>query len=283
MKKLTLLSVAILALIFSWNTAIRAEEQANERRAAFEQGFEQMLKNTEQGLAKPAVKETLEKGGQGEAFSKFAIASVAIPTTAGSGVTTQCNLGVKVWFSLENGTCFNPIKRKMGVKEKFYVHVQSAVPVYVSLFQNYPESRPESKQVYPDQKYADSFKVIQAGVATRLPVVFEMDDDTRDEIMSMVVVRADAPNIQSSLTSQATSSVTTSNGTTTVTAQASATTVGTMKGLNDQVVKGEEKEVKFSISGPAADAAVQSTVPNDVSFFMFGAGYAGQWQLTLKK
>ena len=283
MKKITLLSVALLALIFTWNVTIHAEEQTDARRAAFEQGFEQMLKNTEEGLVKPAVKETLEKGGKSETFEKFAISSVAVPTTTNSETTTQCNLGVKVWFSLENGTCFNPIKRKMGVKEKFYVHVQSAVPVYVSLFQNYPESRPESKQVYPDQKYADSLKVLQAGVATRLPVIFEMDDDTRDEIMSMVVVRADAPNIQSTLTSQATSSVTTNNGTTTVTALASASTSGTMKSLNDQVVKGEEKESKFSISGPAANAATQSTVPNDVAFFMFGAGYAGQWQLTLKK
>ena len=282
MKKITSSFVAFFVMSFVWNIMVQAEEPVDGRRAAFERGFEQMLKNTAEGLTKPAVKETLEKGGKSETFEKFAISSVAVATTSDTA-TTPCNLGVKVWFSLENGTCFNPVKRKMGVKEKFYVHIQSAVPVYVSLFQNYPESRPESKQVYPDKQYADSFKVIQAGVATRLPVVFEMDDDTRDEIMSMVVVRADAPNIQSTLSTQATSSVTTNNGTTTVTAQASASTAGTMKSLNDQVVKGEEKETKFSISGPAANAAAISTVPNDVAFFMLGAGYAGQWQLTLKK
>lgn len=280
MKKITSFLVATLILTVLGTAVVTAEEQTDKRRAAFEEGFDKLLQNSRNDLGKPAVKETLAKSG--ETFEKFAISSVAVSTST-DGTTTACNLGVKVWFTLENGTCFNPVKRKMGVKEKFYVHLQSAVPVCVSLFQNYPESRPESKQVYPDKQYADSFKVIQAGVATRLPVVFEMDDDTRDEIMAMVVVRADAPNIQSSLSTQATSSVSTNNGVTTVTAQASASTAGTMKGLNDRVAKGEDAETKFSIAGPAATAPAASTVPNDVAFFMLGAGYAGQWQLTLKK
>jgi len=185
--------------------------------------------------------------------------------------------------SCEDGTCFNPIKRKMGVKEKFYIHVQAAVPVYVSLFQNYPDSQPASRQVYPDAQYPESFKAIQPEQATRLPVLFEMDDNTLDEIMSMVVVRADAPQIQSTLSTQATTSVTSTGGVTVVTAQATTGTAGTMKAINDGIVKGNDKEVKFIISGPVATTPAITPVPNDVAFYMLGAGFIGQWQLTLKK
>ena len=283
MKKTIIASV--LAVCFMVGNFAIAADQETDRRDVFAQSFEQLIKNAEQGLAKPAVQETFSKGNnETETFIKFAIASVAVPATTTSTATTNCNLGIKVWFQLENGTCFNPVKRKMGAKEKFYVHVQAAVPVYVSLFQNYPDSRPESKQVYPDTRYPDSFKAIQPGQSTRLPVLFEMDDDTRDEIMSMVVVRADAPQIQSTLSTQAVSTVTSSNtGTTVVTAQATATTAGTMKNINDTVTKGDEKDSKFIISGPAQTVATTSTVPNDVAFYMFGAGFVGQWQLTLKK
>lgn len=283
MKKWTCALLFALIAGFCSNGLFAQDQASNEtaRRDAFVKGFDQLLKNSEEGIAKPAVTELVSKDAGSESFSKFAIASVAVPVT--TSTTTQCNLGIKVWFQLENGTNFNPVKRKMGVKEKFYVYVQPAVPVYVALFQNYPDSRPESKQVYPDNKYPESFKVLAAGQATRLPVLFEMDDDTRDEIMSMVVVRADAPQIQTTLSTQAVTSVTTTGGVTTVTAQATATTAGTMKGINDTISEKDNAQSKFVISGPAATVATTTTVPNDVAFYMFGAGYIGQWQLTLKK
>ena len=267
-----------------------AQEDAENRRKAFAQGFEQLLNNTNEGLSK-----SVDSG------EKFAIAPVTV------GANTY-NLGIKVWFSLDDGTVFNPVKRKMAPKEKFHVHIQSAVPVFVSLFQNYPESRPESKQVYPDAKYPETLKVIQANVATKLPVAFEMDDDTRDEIMAMVVVRADSPQIQATLvqgTTVTTVTTTTTGGTATtpvttttttpaanatatastgtptaaVVAQATASTAGTMKSINDGLAgKTMEDPTKFAIAAPTATA-----VPSDVAFYMLGAGHAGQWQLTLKK
>jgi hypothetical protein len=286
-KPFCLIFAALVALTIGTTAALFADEEAEKaevRRKAYVEGFEQLLKNTAEGLAKPAIKDSSSE------YGKFAIAPVTVTTTTN-------NLGIKVWFSLEDGTIFNPVKRKMGVKEKFYVHIQSAVPVYVSLFQNYPESRPESRQVYPDTKYPESFKVIQAGIATKLPTAFEMDDNTLDEIMAMVVVRADAPQIQSTLNTQATTTVTNTGGVTVVTAQATPATAGTMKSINDGLAgKTMEDPTKFAIATPSATAPVTTTVttttvttapptaaPNDVSFFMLGTGYAGQWQLTLKK
>ena len=280
-------SMLMFAVLVGLTTISFAQDDAETRWQDFAKSFGQLMKNTEEGLAKPTVQDSFMKGGSSEVFQKFNIAAVSVPATP-AAQPTPCNLGIKVWFSLEDGTCFNPTKRKMGVKERFYVHIQSAVPVYVALFQNYPESaQPESRQVYPDTRYPDSFKVLQAGQATRLPVAFEMDDDTRDEIMSMVVVRADAPQIQSTLTTTAVSTVTSPNtGQTVVTAQATASTAGTMKSINDQAnaetsaLKGTADSMKFVIAGPAT---VASAIPNDVAFYMFGAGFIGQWQLTLRK
>jgi len=294
-------STLLFAVIAAWaiiTAPLFAQGDTESRRQAFVQGFEQLLKNTDDGLSKSVGSE------------KFAIAPVTVDNTAR-------NLGIKVWFTLEDGTAFNPVKRKMGVKERFYVHLQSAVPVYVSLFQNYPDSKPESRQVYPDTRYPETLKVIQAGAATKLPVPFEMDDNTLDEIMAMVVVRADAqiqtttaaPQGQtttvtttivsgtaapaSPATTPATTVTTTTpaaaltvasnDGVNTIVAQATPSTLGTMKSINDSLAgKTMEDPTKFAIAPPTV-AATTSTVPNDVAFYMLGTGYAGQWQLTLKK
>ena len=275
--------ITMFAVLVALTPTLFAEDAAEIRRQAFVNAFDQLVKNTENGLAKPAVKESFVKDGASTAFEKFNIPPVFVPTTSPT-TPTACNLGIKVWFSLEDGTCFNPIKRKMGVKERFYVHIQSAVPIYVALFQNYPESRPESRQVYPDAKYPDTFKVIQAGQATRLPVPFEMDDDTRDEIMSMVVARADAPQIRPTLATAAVSTTTNTGGMIVVTAQATTEGIGTMKSINDDLAgEGMDNPVKFNIAAPSQTAIVTTVVPNDVAFYMFGAGFVGQWQLTLKK
>jgi len=273
-------SMMMFAILVGMTAISFAQDEAETRRQDFAKGFEQLMQNTAEGLVKPAVQEVFTKDGT--TFQKFNIAAVTVPVTPATP-PTPCNLGIKVWFSLEDGTCFNPTKRKMGVKERFYVHIQSAVPVYVALFQNYPESaQPESRQVYPDSRYPETFKVLQAGQAIRLPVPFEMDDDTRDEIMSMVVVRADAPQIQSTLATQAASTVTNTGGTTIVTAQATVSTIGTMKSINDNAAaeKGTADSVKFAIAAPATATTI---VPNDAAFYMFGAGFIGQWQLTLRK
>ncbi len=277
-----------LACLLPGNFSLFAQNTTDAHRKAFIEGFEQLSKNSTEGLAMPPVKEALKEGqskdGSGTTIEKFAIAPVTVATTPAAPVA--CNLGIKVWFSLEDGTCFNPVKRKMGVKEKFFVHIQSAVPVYVSLFQNYKDSLIATKQVYPDTHYPDSFKVVQAGVPTKLPVTFEMDDNTVDETMSMVVARADAPQIQATLSTQATTTVTNAGGTTVITARQTTATPGTLKAINDSLQgKSMDDPEKFAISSPAASTpvTVPATAPNDVAFYMLGAGYVGQWQLTLRK
>ncbi len=299
------------------NSTIRsdAEKAFGQLTSASIDGLKEILDKSKDEATKSAIE------------PKFNIASVQVPsqttttttTTNAEGQTTtttqttndtvEGKLGVKVWFELSDGTLVNPTKRKWSPKERFYIHVQSAVPVYVALFQNYPESRPTTRQVYPDKGFPDSFKALQAGQETKLPVLFEMDDDTRDEIVSMVVVRADWEGIQSGLTAQATASVTTSNGSAQVTAQVTEKGVGAMKCVNERmttkkdILKDDVKLLSVDVDDEKAEALCKtvneaapnakfrivgsseasSTQANDVCFYMFGAGNVAQWQLTISK
>lgn len=294
-------------------------------RSESERAFTQLTSNAIDAVNQ--IQKKKEEGLKGAFDTKFQIAEVNSPsqttttttTTNSSGQTTSSTqtrttsspskIGIKVWFELADGTIVNPTKKEWKPRERFYVHVQTAVPVYVALFQNYPDSRPTSRQIYPNTKYSDSFKALQPGQATKLPVLFEMDDDMRDEIMSMVVVRSDWEGIQTGLTAQATASVVHENGSAQVSAQVTTRGAATMKSINDSAVTKEKatlEEVKENIAGLSEKEAANlvkalnnasenvkfqivgsdvasSKQPNDVCFYMFGAGNVGQWQLTIKK
>ncbi len=291
------------------------EKSFNQLTANCFAGMKEALRNTEQARVNGADKDL--------SLAKFRIAEVQVPSAptsvsmSGSTSSTSSNasssmpssLGIRVWFELTDGTMFNPNKRKWTNKEQFYIHVQTSVPVYVSLYQNYPDSRPASRQIYPDKKYPEGFKVLQPGQGTRLPVLFETDDDMRTEIMSIVVVRADWTGIQSGLSTSATTSVVNNEGKPTITAQVTYRGAGTMKCLNDRAVINQDltaeetKEIVTSIDDAEAAALSKtvneeadnlqmqvsesnkatSNVPEDVCFYMFGAGNVGQWQLTIQK
>jgi hypothetical protein len=75
--------------------------------------------------------------------------------------------------------------------ERFYLWLDTAVPLQLSIFQNYPDGRPESRQVTPDERYPATFATIMPGRPFRYPVLLQADDDLRDEIVSIIVVRAD--------------------------------------------------------------------------------------------
>jgi len=101
-------------------------------------------------------------------------------------------LGVKICGQLLNGQFVNLTKHKWQRSEQFYLWLETAVPIQLAFFQNYPEGRPPSRQVSPDQRFPSTFATIMPGVPYRFPVLIQMDDDLRDEQVSIVVVRADA-------------------------------------------------------------------------------------------
>ncbi len=197
-------------------------------------------------------------------------------------------MGVAVWFQLEpSGQFVNPVKHRWNPRERFYVWINPAVPMTISLHQNYPEDRPASRQVYPDVRYPATFQTFMPG-PHRLPVLFEMDDDLRDEIMSMVVVRADNPAlpvhaqpfVQDLQPQQLAGGNTGAEGV----GGAFRATAETMARFNQEAteqgtIDGESS--RFTIVGPSGPET--SMQPSDVQFFMLGCGLSHQFQLTLFK
>ncbi len=304
MWKFSILSTILLA----GNIAgIAIADDAPSIRDLSEKAFEQLTINSNEALS---IQVKAKESGVKSAV-KFRIKDVEIPLRANdseknSTSKISSDLGIKIWFELIDGTLINPTKREWKASERFYVHIQSAVPVYVGLFQNYPDSDPLSHQLYPDRKYTESFRAIQPGQAAKLPAFFEMGENSEKEIMSMVVVRFDWEGIQNGLTTRAIDSITPNAK---VGAQVTEIGTGTMKSINEAVLSSKDitkeriqenikniskneaekiskavnkavKNTKFRIIGSKTPA---SDNPNDVCFYMFGTGDVGQWQLTLKK
>lgn len=155
-------------------------------RDAAVKAFDQLTENVKKGLAAP---EPIVKGADGT--TKFsAIAPVDVPMASGTAVVSGCTNAVKIWFELSDGRYVNPKYYRWMPHEVFYVHVQSAVPVYVTLYQNYPGIS-QSKRAYPDARFPSSFNMLRPGEGTRLPVAFQMDGNFNNEYMSIVVTKAD--------------------------------------------------------------------------------------------
>lgn len=98
-------------------------------------------------------------------------------------------MAVKVWFTDAQGNPYNPTKHRFNPKERFSIWLQASCPVTVAIFQNYLTDRPESRLVYPIKGKAVTYQPLQANVPVRIPIDFQMDDDMRDEIMSIVFAK----------------------------------------------------------------------------------------------
>ena len=131
------------------------------------------------------------------AGGKFAVvAPLNVPYVGGGGAATFSGANttaVRVWFELTDGRYVDPRFYRWAPGEMFYVHVQSATPVYVVLYQNF---RNGSRQIYPDPQYLHSYQIVGPGIDTRLPVLFRTDRNFAPEHMSIVVSRADWAGIQ---------------------------------------------------------------------------------------
>ncbi len=96
-------------------------------------------------------------------------------------------IAVKIWFTDERGRPYNPELHKFGVREPFHIWVESNFDVQFALFQNYPEDRPATKQVYPNPQDPRSNSILRGRTPVKVPGVFYMDRDLRNEIVSIVV------------------------------------------------------------------------------------------------
>jgi len=187
--------------------------------------------------------------------------------------------GVKVWFQLADGRFVSPTHHRWQPGEQFYIHLEAPVPLRVALFQNYPEDRPASRQVYPDRQYPESFRLMMPGQSTRLPTLFSMDKDLRDELMSIVVARVDCTEVPVVVMPDpgvVSGTITTDEGIM-KSADAKFAEIN-HAALKDSTWGGQS--TKFQISN--ADVDISRTA-DEVAVIMLSPGLLGQCQFTLKK
>ena len=307
-------SLCLLAFAASFVSSASADDDLASLRSDCQAAFHRLSANTFDAMKK-AMKEAAKGGGS----AKFHVAQSEDPTLDEEEneaiENDEDQLAVKIWFTLASGVKINPEAHRWGPKEKFYVHIEATAPVYVSLFQENAGDRKSlkySQLVYPDSRYSNNAKAIQACSPTRLPVLFEMDDNTSEELMSMIIVRADWPGIQNDLTSQATASLANDNGVYRVNSKLVATAEGTLHCLNaraasqtpldlDEIIDclesaGQEADAKkaktlakhvnalvspkFRIIPPLTD---ESTDVDEICFYLFASQQVGHWQLKIKK
>ena len=310
------LGSAVFALAFACAPFALATDGSPDVRSNSEDAFMQLTLNSQKAL-KSALK-TREKA-LGDGSAKFKIAGVPDPTVEENDETSQdepeeMENAAKIWFELADGTKVNPLKHQWQAKEKFYIYVEAAAPVYIWLFHETPDKNgkvAQSVQIYPDKQYPKSVNAVQPGRKTALPVEFEMDDDDQDEIMSMFVVRADWEGIQDGLTKPAVDSVSAdANGRPVVNAKVDESAYGTLKCLNARVAFEKELDVKsvkklvrdasdkeakaiadnvnalgsakFHVAGPLVDES-ESDEAEDVCFYLFSAQKVGCWRLKIQK
>lgn len=123
------------------------------------------------------------------------------PMGGGPNPPPPVQMCVKVWAELsdpagtKSGQFVNIELYKWKPKQQFYFWVESAVPINLSLFQNYDvglaEARPP-KLVSPDPKFPLTYSTCEAGVPFRFPQLFETDLNLREEFVTLTVIAAGA-------------------------------------------------------------------------------------------
>jgi hypothetical protein len=107
------------------------------------------------------------------------------------GTASNVKTSIKVWaVPIRNERLTNKkvhlAKYVWGPKEKFAIYFETATPVQVGFYQEFTGAEP--KLVLPNTEFPDSYKTVKAGTPYRFPVDIELDDNTDEEIMHIVVV-----------------------------------------------------------------------------------------------
>ena len=214
MKKfLVLVTVLLLVTVNSVfaETPVKTYRQID--RATAEKAFEQLAKNAQKGLLTPnavvqskfvAIDDVLlplypntssgnnTGSGNGASADNGSAVGGANHQPANQPIDVPVQTGIKVWFEGTDGKLINPSVYRFSPKEEFFVHIESAVPVFVTLYQHFPHK--EGKEpilAYPVPKFPSSYRLLNPAERTKLFTKFETDGNDEAEYMSIVVARAD--------------------------------------------------------------------------------------------
>jgi hypothetical protein len=195
MKAVPVKAAALLVGVLAVQLGLpeRAPAQAFKRSEALE-AFNRLERNAKKGLADAKAKPQTRGVGTGTAeviVTDRALRFVPVQVGTEPDVKTM----IKVWAAPvkdkdETGDYVHLSKYKWQKKERFYLYFESAVPVQIGLYQDYPEASDPNKktrQVMPDPAFPDSYQTIMPGQPYRFPILMEMDDNLEPEYMAIVV------------------------------------------------------------------------------------------------
>ena len=231
----------------------------------------------------------------GKAGQKFN----AVSETGEQVSVTSNDLAVKVWFTDIQGNPYNPTKHRFNPKERFDIWICSNVPVVVSLFQNYQEDRPDSRLVYPVKDNPVTYQPLKAFVPVKIPVSFEMDDDMRNEIMSIVVSKGDKTGSVTNVVDAAITNINT-GATQSVIVDGNNNNIimnqevaDCLVRFNNRVLESKNSSLRFTpcpgtslyvnTPTPTGVTCTQQEFGRDVCCILFGHGAIAQYQITLHK
>ena len=212
------------------------------------------------------------------------------------------SLCVKVWAELADesnnplGTFVNIQKYKWKAKQRFYLWMESPIPVQVSLAQFYdvgPQEAKKPKLVMPDTKKPLSFATVVPGSPFRHPQVISMDNNLADEFAMLTIIQAGAllnigngpaaPLPINTLPENPTQAQCTTAAQQTITVLQNATQSVT---INTETLKPSGPTVSRFILPTDAAPSVQVTKPgetDDVAMFALSAGNMGHLPLRFRK
>lgn len=110
----------------------------------------------------------------------------------GRNVGSAIRIWAEVLSGPDKGKLVNLQRYKWSPKQEFRLHVQSAYPLSLAVFQSFPEDRPPTRQIVPVESVPETFSTIPAGTDFAVPYKFVTDNDLRKEMIQLVFVRADS-------------------------------------------------------------------------------------------
>jgi hypothetical protein len=236
---------------------------SGQDRQALLKGFDRLKANALQAIQQGKVSMVEAQVGTQTPTKIRLVGPSEIPPVQVIENGPPMGLAVKIYGQVldvagQPGAFINLTKHKWQRKERFFLWLETAVPLQLAVFQNYPQTQGlvPSRQVSPDERFPETFGTILPGQPYRFPVMLEMDDNLIDEIVSFIVVRADAAVLPINGAPVAA----------TATASATATAIVDLHGLPP----GSEVTVATQAQAGAGAAAV--TPPPAVAPSVAGAG-----------
>jgi hypothetical protein len=254
--------------------AARAEDNVSVTAAEANEVFEAlsgMPGASKDGVGGELVKyqaESLDFGENGKLTVFPPVDRPPVRTYRGRPVGSAIRIWGEILTGRDAGKLVNLQRYKFQPTQRFKLHVQSAYPLSMAVYQTFPEDRPPSKQVSPVDRVPESFSVIPAAADFAVPIEFELDNDQRDEQIQFIFCRGDSRDAPQNLIRRENR-------------PSYGNTCRTIRKGFDKLQAHRHQESSRCIDD--GDRPTTGRVPSDVGILYMNAGFIHAGQITLHK